>query len=78
MFSCMIQSRLDHKQQQIRISITDKIVLAGDVKIMLWYDSLYKRVRIPSHFATATHFEARLFLWRFNYFFHSNQSILLQ
>ncbi|KAG0033818.1 hypothetical protein BGZ82_005975 [Podila clonocystis] len=36
-------SRLDHKQQQIRISITDKIVLAGDVKIMLWYDNLYKR-----------------------------------
>lgn len=41
---------------------------------MLWYDSLYKRVRIPSHFATATYFEARLFYGDLILFF-SPQSI---
>ncbi|KAG0038285.1 hypothetical protein BGZ83_003122, partial [Gryganskiella cystojenkinii] len=30
---------VDHQNQRIRISITDKIVLAGDVKMMLWYDN---------------------------------------
>ncbi|KAF8988122.1 hypothetical protein BGZ52_000545 [Haplosporangium bisporale] len=47
-------SRLDHKLQQIRISITDKIVLAGDVKIMLWYDSLYKRSHLCHFFFNTT------------------------
>ncbi|GJJ79031.1 phosphatidylinositol-3,4,5-trisphosphate 3-phosphatase and dual-specificity protein phosphatase PTEN [Entomortierella parvispora] len=44
---------VDYKLQQIRISITDKIVLAGDVKMMLWYDSLYKRCHLCHfHFNT--------------------------
>ncbi|KAG0366805.1 hypothetical protein BGZ54_004859 [Gamsiella multidivaricata] len=44
---------VDHKLQQIRLSITDKIVLAGDVKMMLWYDSLYKRCHLCHfHFNT--------------------------
>ncbi|KAF9351303.1 hypothetical protein BGX26_010652 [Mortierella sp. AD094] len=34
---------VDQILQQIRISISDKIVLGGDVKMMFWYDSLYKR-----------------------------------
>ncbi|KAI8597034.1 hypothetical protein EDD21DRAFT_229586 [Dissophora ornata] len=44
---------VDHKLQQIRLSITDKIVLAGDVKMTLWYDSLYKRCHLCHfHFNT--------------------------
>ncbi|KAF9914001.1 hypothetical protein BX616_009169 [Lobosporangium transversale] len=44
---------IDHTNQRIRISITDKIVLAGDVKMMLWYDSLYKRSHLCHfHFNT--------------------------
>ncbi|KAG0278405.1 hypothetical protein BGZ96_002398 [Linnemannia gamsii] len=31
--------KVDSQKQQLRISISDKIVLAGDVKMMLWYDS---------------------------------------
>ncbi|KAF9966401.1 hypothetical protein BGZ70_002417 [Mortierella alpina] len=46
---------VDTKLQQIRISITDKIVLAGDVKMMLWYDSLYKRSHL-CHFCFNTTF----------------------
>ncbi|KAG0001345.1 hypothetical protein BGZ65_003571, partial [Modicella reniformis] len=46
---------VDHQLQQIRISITDKIVLAGDVKMMLWYDSLYKRCHL-CHFCFNTTF----------------------
>lgn len=50
-----VQCHVDTKLQQIRISITDKIVLAGDVKMMLWYDSLYKRV--SSHILIYLNFE---------------------
>ncbi|KAG0369935.1 hypothetical protein BGX24_002230 [Mortierella sp. AD032] len=31
--------KVDTQRQQLRISISDKIVLAGDVKMTLWYDS---------------------------------------
>ncbi|KAG0222301.1 hypothetical protein BGW42_006734 [Actinomortierella wolfii] len=41
-------SHVDTKNQQIRVYFPDKIVLAGDVKIMLWYDSPYKRDNLLS------------------------------
>ncbi|KAF9167356.1 hypothetical protein DFQ26_004835 [Actinomortierella ambigua] len=48
------QSRVDTKKQQIRVQFPDKIVLAGDVKIMLWYDSAYKRCHLCHYFFNTT------------------------
>ncbi|KAG0269767.1 hypothetical protein DFQ27_002183 [Actinomortierella ambigua] len=47
-------SRVDTKKQQIRVQFPDKIVLAGDVKIMLWYDSAYKRCHLCHYFFNTT------------------------
>ncbi|KAF9975666.1 hypothetical protein BGZ73_000622, partial [Actinomortierella ambigua] len=47
-------SRVDTKKQHIRIRIPEKIVLAGDVKIMLWYDSTYKRCHLCHYFFNTT------------------------
>ncbi|KAF9436971.1 hypothetical protein BGZ76_002422 [Entomortierella beljakovae] len=49
------QCCVDYKLQQLRITISDKIVLAGDVKMMLWYDGIYKR-RHLCHFHFNTTF----------------------
>ncbi|KAF9111672.1 hypothetical protein BGX27_004613 [Mortierella sp. AM989] len=46
---------VDQGLQQLRIGISDKIVLGGDVKMMLWYDSVYKR-RHLCHFYFNTTF----------------------
>ncbi|KAF9171599.1 hypothetical protein BGX20_007279 [Mortierella sp. AD010] len=46
---------VDQALQQLRISISDKIVLGGDVKMTFWYDSLYKR-RHLCHFSFNTTF----------------------
>ncbi|KAF8982646.1 hypothetical protein BGZ46_000895 [Entomortierella lignicola] len=46
---------VDLKLKQLRISISDKVVLGGDVKMMLWYDNryLYKRSHLCHfHFNT--------------------------
>lgn len=48
-------STVDTQLQRIKISITDKIVLAGDVKMMLWYDTMYKRSHL-CHFCFNTTF----------------------
>ncbi|KAG0251750.1 hypothetical protein BG011_007396 [Mortierella polycephala] len=45
---------VDPVLQRIRISITDKVVLAGDVKMMLWYDSLYKRSHLCHFYFNTT------------------------
>lgn len=46
--------KVDSQKQQLRISISDKIVLAGDVKMMLWYDSPYKRCHLCHFFFNTT------------------------
>ncbi|KAF9128592.1 hypothetical protein BGW39_004947 [Mortierella sp. 14UC] len=46
--------KVDTQRQQLRIRIFDKVVLAGDVKMMLWYDSPYKRCHLCHFYFNTT------------------------